>query len=307
MPAFWLKYRKFPDGIVHGCLYTGKNAAAVVDRVLMSLPTKTQVRILDVVPVNEHPTCIDCKHRVTCFASLWNERGGDEYAEHAETVSSVHTCVVCGEKVLTLLDASVERRIVPDACPRWDVIHGSATDCNACGDERLQFDMSLPRHVENRAAFVDLFSSLRAMVEGFWNNDLSGVPDSCIIAAKKDRYVRTMLPHPDLNRDHSLSSRILSVLMADLFSHADFRSAWDEYTPDKQAIVKYEWLEIIEWALERHQDNQPAHIIRAFALNITNRPQFCTTWAAIDPDVRAVIQERWASRVSAVLGTLPVG
>jgi len=92
--------------------------------------------------------CRDCEHLTACMESRWNETrmGQDE----TRSISTVHTCASCDEKVMTILADGMMKRVVPDDCPRWDALHGCAHDCGGCMSQRREIEKAHPRYKQKQ-------------------------------------------------------------------------------------------------------------------------------------------------------------
>jgi hypothetical protein len=95
------------------------------------------------VGVRDFDPCSTCPHIEPCMDSQWN--GGRRMGgPPAGSLTGVHTCKTCGENVLSVFPSAMERRVIPDKCPRWNSSFGCALDCEGCQKEKGDLQRSHP-------------------------------------------------------------------------------------------------------------------------------------------------------------------
>ncbi len=244
------------------------------------------------LPLNEG--CVSCLHRDSCTESRWNEaRHPDALppTTEPEDISFAHTCKTCGDKVLTLLGEGAPKMVIGDDCPRWDAMHGCATDCQGCRQERDALKRLHPKYKERTLAA----RAMMAVISKKKEDEVGYMRDRHDIG---EAMVAAMMPGACLS-DPGVARRADELAREVL---GDFTrrcaSTWHRLDPNPRMCLQVEAVEWFYLALQRHQEADA--IVHEFLLNLTDTP-LGMGWARLSLSERKLALRVWSGIVRAAL------
>lgn len=257
MPTFWI-------GDMFAVV-TGSTAEA------LKLAEETSTGVLGgvtVIPLKEHRVCSTCPWQEACDQSSWNEirRGFGVQPSAKAELTSVHTCCICLRKVLDSWGGE-PRGEVPEECPRWNPVSGSALDCPGCRAAKAALEKTHPSYEAKFEAISRISRNLMGAVKA----KIEGVADPAEDERKVAIHDFVEACTPEYSSLSPLAVEMVDTLFADLRGReaqrevhpgmnwrpdpVPFSKVWDEAQPDQQLMC---YTEICEWMTilyYRHRDD----------------------------------------------------
>jgi len=246
--------------------------------------------IKSITAVEADPVCGPCPHRDFCMGNRWNEHGGPT---DKGDITSVHTCSLCAEKVLSAYTDDAEDRMVPDECRRWRPDFGSACECNGCMQERQELDRLHPSY-EARMGAVRHFMQALLVEKEERSADIRKV-------AREMAQATTPMAHLPITGNFTPASKALGVIMGLVLSHKVLHEAWDALEDWRQVEAKYKWLEALHLSLGRHKSDL-GKVLHEFRFALTDVVTIRRVWYTIPPQERKAMMRLWEQRLRAGLG-----
>ena len=258
------------------------------------------------VPTAAHEPCASCEWQTLCMDSRWNCGRRAPAAPHEMKdaplrlgdVTSVHTCKTCGEKVIGLWEEE-KAQVVPDDCPRWDSLHGSAIDCGGCRVEKEALRKRHPLDATKTEAAVAIF-------EGILNSLKAGSTKEDSISLASEAFVKASAPlswakstEPHL----ALAQRLLGILWADIQSREEFTSDWERNNIPKERIdhTTFEMFDHLLLSLRFH-GKEPERVAHDFVLFVTDRPVISRGWVWCRREGQLKLRARWLHLIRSEMG-----
>jgi len=252
---------------------------------------------LESILASEFEPCRGCDKLDACMDSLWNEGLRMGGPDNKSIISIVHTCNVCGKKVLNLQSESYG---IPDQCPRWNPVHSSARSCKSC---RLEYDALMedsPYHKQRETALDESLAKLKDAL-GCQQDEL-GAARICRESA--ELVADAVMPRFDKFPAESVikAQWIVGSLVQDIEKR--FASYWYEEDDIQRHFQMGEWLEIICVALGRYDDVE--RITHSFLLAFVHG-RFSVAWSEKNPAEKKFILRVWEGIVREALSNAQVG
>jgi hypothetical protein len=235
--------------------------------------------------------------------------------------TSIHTCFTCMEKVLDLWDPDYEghRFLVPDECPAWDPLSGSATDCGACRAERDQLKQAHPRYAAQLKAAGRMLEGILSSVKRKHDPETpENVEDLGAFRERREacgEMVEAMNPWESLTDIAEDPERAPILRRAGYLVAASldaclevpvFMEVWNLQEPDEIRLAGQvlDWTEGAYLALSRHPDDAEA-AVHEWMLVFTERGVVHRGWTRLTIPQRRLLLRGWAKRVREGLAEAP--
>ena len=261
----------------------------------------------------EFEGCRSCRHIEGCQESAWDGGNRITYAKDKPGLSSytsVHSCPTCGEKVIDLrVDRyGGKRNVVPDDCPRWKPMFGSAIDCDACRAERDALRQSHPLYQERADAAMGMMKSMLEVAKE--NKDLPDGVESLKSKRIRDKSVKAMtaalnplgamegaMDDPKKKAAVVAAAGLQEALWEVVWATDEFKSEWyraigDGLDETQQQMVVLEWLDGLYLAIQRHPRNARA-MAHEWHLVFTERPVASRAMHNMPDEKRKELLARW--------------
>lgn len=239
----------------------------------------------------EFVPCRDCEHILSCMESRWNEtRAGQD---ETLSISTVHTCACCDEKVLTILADGMMKRVVPGECPRWNPVQGCAHDCGGCRSDRREIEKAHPKYKQKMDGIkevANLFRSALTAKDEFTTKrhikKMSGLA------------VEGMFPDPleEMYEDEDvffMSQEVwMEMLKAIKSTVPDFWTEEMNLNAPLLAHFTQAGLDYVYHSLIRHQNNVEK-VVEELVLFLTDTGAFARHWARFRVTEKKLIKRSW--------------
>ena len=252
------------------------------------------------------PCTLECPHADVCkLREPGGLKGGDW--------QSVHTCRLCMEKVLDGWDEDTQdkRLIVPDECPRWDALGGSALECGGCREERDELRRQHPRYAAQMEASKDLFGVFLQGIQKAAGGEKTpenvvdldnrrAVHDTASKAAAAFNPVKGLIDlasEPGAQKDMTLAANLVLAMQGEAMKLPPMMAEWNRAIDNgldevREAELKCEWVESMYLALTRHRDDAGA-LVHEWMLTFTDRPPMSRAWHWISIPRRKLLLRTW--------------
>lgn len=261
----------------------------------------------------EFDGCRSCRHLEGCMASAWDGGHRITYAKDKPDLSaysSVHSCPTCGEKVIDLPSERYEekRNVVPDDCPRWNEIFGSAIDCGACRAERDALRQSHPHYQKRADAAMGMMKSMfeaakenRALPEGVESLKAKRLRTESLkvmtAALNPLGAMEGAMDDPKKKAAVVAAAGLQQALWEEVWATDEFKSEWyraigDGMDGTQQQMVILEWLDGLYLAIDRHPRNARA-MAHEWHLVFTERPVASRAMRNMTVEKRKELLARW--------------
>ena len=255
-------------------------ASSPAEAVLALIPFYQGCKVDTPIPMSEHPACSTCPVQERCTSSSWEglSRHGASRDTPFESLSSVHTCKSCFEKVISF--GYTTSTPVPDGCPRWGPIFGSAWDCEKCSVARKTIEDAHPaRGARLEAAGL----TMQAMFKGASIDD---AVEAIVSATTSFNHVQPT--DAEMTTALKLSHLFLVTAMREqaFIDEITQNKDWDIFT------CQFEWSEALILILRRHPSDVNA-IVREWTLVFDDRPPWCRAWVRVPVNRRRMIIRGW--------------
>jgi len=227
--------------------------------------------------------CDTCHHIHICMDSMWN--GGRRMGgpEGAASLSSVHTCKSCNQKVLNLHGVR-ERLLVPDGCLRWEKTFGAALDCGGCEAEKRALREAHPLYAQQMKTSGEVLKEFFSpQKEGEPPRDFRKAAEA-IVGGLERRM--TLTPERLVQ-----TQRVLGHLIVDIRRRFEL-----DFSKERAGRIMQEWLEAVYLSLQRHPDD-PEKVAHEFVLVFNDTPPFSQAWVETGPAKRRFTERIWAGLI----------
>ena len=296
MGNYWVQVRKGEQ--VQWLAVMADYAQDARDIVLGNTPAEVEVGIAALV--EETQPCKACPQQVRCMGGSWNEwrLGQPGVDQGLVNLNSVHTCKTCLDKVLNEFGILKEKLVVPDDCPRWGPVAGSAWDCGGCAAERESLRALNPNSERRVQACGDAFRAVFSVPQKDELGRRRVIKDSSaqIAAALSPGF-------EDFSTETKVRAQwLIGALLSDVTRR--FATPWMKLADEQRAITLSNWLEGICSSLEHHADDH-AQVTQHFILLFTDTHQINRLgtggWADLSLSERRMVMRVWGGIVRETL------
>lgn len=253
--------------------------------------------------------CGTCPQREPCMSSNWNDSSPHPSPPgEGATLTSVHTCRTCFKRVLSSwMCKSKERRVVPDACPRWRPVAGSACDCDGCREERDALREADPRWEGLKDASVKLFQGVVAGINAKREHgenyvDLGLERERKVVVAEWVASSSPAVPILAAPESYEPAAELMQLLLGVVWDDPLFvqerETGRDDWSIEEHKI---DWLYGLKLTMERHRAD-PEALVHEWMLLFTDRPIASRTWTRWSVPRRRLILKMWEGVTSEFLG-----
>lgn len=249
---------------------------------------------LAVTLVAQDPVCGPCPHHEFCMTSKWNEHSPTE----GDVLTSVHTCALCMERVLSPLSMEdPHKKVVPEGCHRWHPIAGSACLCSACMAEDLRLERAHPSY-KTRMEAASLFMKALFVEEG----QQEGMRKDVV---SKLAEAWTPMSHMPIAANYDAAAKALGILTGFILAHQGLQEAWEQVPEDRQVETRYRWLEALQLALGRHKGDMVA-VVHEFMFAFHRVVPLFRVWYQLSVQERKGMMGVWAHSLRLRLNGEPI-
>lgn len=198
----------------------------------------------------EFGPCHLCPFLDQCMNSKWYE-GSRKGGPDTDHLTLVHTCLSCGEVVLTDLPRTVSgiKMDVPKECPRWRSDSGTSLDCETCRLTKalIQSDICEMREADKDR---DLLKRARRIVSVLVDDiqrrfdqwDEIADHESDILSIWETGVYASLYYHPE---DFSIVTREFILLFNDC---PPFKNLWSQMVVPRRNFVERVWAGLVRQA-----------------------------------------------------------
>jgi hypothetical protein len=232
--------------------------------------------------------------------------------DHAD----VHTCATCFNKVLDSWDEEHKdlRLIVPDDCPGWDALSGSALDCGGCRKEKDDLRHAHPRYDDQLAAAGAMMASILRSVQAKRETpenveDLDAHREQrAVISTMAETHnpwpgLLALTDDPETAPDVEWAGQAVNLLIGEAMKLPTVQEEWtramDSSGWDKGRALSYmlDMVEAMYLALTRHREDVDAQV-HEWMLTFTDKPPARRAWTRLSIPQKKLLLRGWRKHLT---------